>query len=65
MTTTTPPEMVTVIIDGKTHQFPKGTVLLEACNEALGGITAPLPALWMPITPAPTTIASKLRISNS
>ena len=24
--------MVTVIIDGKPHQFPKGTVLLEACN---------------------------------
>jgi NADH-quinone oxidoreductase subunit G len=46
MTTTTPPstttpgattsstttEMVTVTIDGATHQFPKGTVLLEACN---------------------------------
>jgi NADH-quinone oxidoreductase subunit G len=27
-----PPEMVTVTIDGKQHQFPKGTVLLEACN---------------------------------
>jgi len=27
-----PPEMVTVTIDGKAHQFPKGTVLLEACN---------------------------------
>ena len=26
------PEMVTVTIDGKAHQFPKGTVLLEACN---------------------------------
>src|SRR5690348_4637553 len=26
-------EMVTVVIDGKTHQFPKGTVLLEACNQ--------------------------------
>ena len=26
------PDIVTVIIDGKTHQFPKGTVLLEACN---------------------------------
>jgi NADH-quinone oxidoreductase subunit G len=25
-------ETVTVVIDGKTHQFPKGTVLLEACN---------------------------------
>ena len=24
--------MVTVTIDGKPHQFPKGTVLLEACN---------------------------------
>src|SRR5579872_5825700 len=41
MTTTTPPntttpgtttETVTVTIDGKAHQFPKGTVLLEACN---------------------------------
>jgi NADH-quinone oxidoreductase subunit G len=28
-----PVEMVTVTIDGKAHQFPKGTVLLEACNE--------------------------------
>jgi len=28
-----PPEMVTVTIDGKQHQFPKGTVLLEACNQ--------------------------------
>jgi NADH-quinone oxidoreductase subunit G len=30
----TPPttETVTVTIDGKAHQFPKGTVLLEACN---------------------------------
>ncbi len=27
-----PPEMVTVVIDGKSHQFPKGTVLVEACN---------------------------------
>jgi NADH-quinone oxidoreductase subunit G len=27
-------EMVTVTIDGKQHQFPKGTNLLEACNEA-------------------------------
>jgi len=26
------PEMVTVVIDGKSHEFPKGTVLLEACN---------------------------------
>ena len=26
------PEMVSVTIDGKAHQFPKGTVLLEACN---------------------------------
>jgi NADH-quinone oxidoreductase subunit G len=26
------PEMVTVVIDGQSHQFPKGTVLLEACN---------------------------------
>jgi NADH-quinone oxidoreductase subunit G len=25
--------MVTVTIDGKAHQFPKGTVLLEACNQ--------------------------------
>src|SRR3954466_1038246 len=25
-------ETVTVTIDGKAHQFPKGTVLLEACN---------------------------------
>ena len=33
MTTTTPPtDLVTVTIDGKEHQFPKGTVLLEACN---------------------------------
>jgi NADH-quinone oxidoreductase subunit G len=33
--TTTPPatEMVTVTIDGKPHQFPKGTVLVEACNQ--------------------------------
>ena len=32
----TPPatqEMVTVIVDGKSHQFPKGTNLLEACNQ--------------------------------
>jgi len=27
-----PVDMVTVTIDGKAHQFPKGTVLLEACN---------------------------------
>lgn len=27
------PEMVTVVIDGKPHQFPKGTNLLEACNQ--------------------------------
>jgi NADH-quinone oxidoreductase subunit G len=27
-----PPDTVTVTIDGKAHQFPKGTVLLEACN---------------------------------
>jgi NADH-quinone oxidoreductase subunit G len=27
------PEKVTVTIDGKAHQFPKGTNLLEACNE--------------------------------
>ena len=27
------PELLTVIIDGKAHQFPKGTVLLEACNQ--------------------------------
>lgn len=27
------PEMVTVTIDGKAHQFPRGTNLLEACNE--------------------------------
>ena len=27
-----PPDMVTVTIDGKAHQFPKGTVLVEACN---------------------------------
>ena len=27
-------EMVTVVIDGKTHQFPKGTNLLEACLAA-------------------------------
>ena len=26
------PRLVTVTIDGKAHQFPKGTVLLEACN---------------------------------
>jgi NADH-quinone oxidoreductase subunit G len=26
-------EMLTVTIDGKAHQFPKGTILLEACNE--------------------------------
>ena len=37
MTTTTPPspttETVTVIIDGKTLQVPKGTMLIEACNK--------------------------------
>src|SRR3954469_10600281 len=37
MTTTTPPspttETVTVIIDGKTLQVPKGTMLIEACNQ--------------------------------
>ena len=27
-------DSVTVTIDGKVHQFPKGTNLLEACNEA-------------------------------
>jgi NADH-quinone oxidoreductase subunit G len=27
------PELLTVVIDGKPHQFPKGTILLEACNE--------------------------------
>ncbi len=27
------PETVTVNIDGRAHQFPKGTNLLEACNE--------------------------------
>ena len=26
-------ELLTVTIDGKAHQFPKGTVLLEACNQ--------------------------------
>src|SRR5437762_8354589 len=26
-------DTVTVTIDGKVHQFPKGTNLLEACNE--------------------------------
>src|SRR3954465_4585948 len=26
-------DSVTVTIDGKVHQFPKGTNLLEACNE--------------------------------
>jgi NADH-quinone oxidoreductase subunit G len=26
-------ETVTVTIDGKAHQFPKGTVLVEACNQ--------------------------------
>src|SRR6476660_2031945 len=26
-------DMVTVTIDGRAHQFPKGTVLLEACNQ--------------------------------
>src|SRR5499427_3095774 len=29
-----PPETVTVTIDDIAHQFPKGTVLLEACNQA-------------------------------
>lgn len=48
MTTTgTPPttpstpattETVTVTIDGKTQQFPKGTVLLEACNQMGAGV---------------------------
>ncbi len=28
-----PPELVTITIDGKTHQFPKGSNLLEACNK--------------------------------
>ncbi len=41
-TTPTPPssstEMVTVTIDGKTQQFPKGTVLLEACNQMGAGV---------------------------
>ena len=26
-------DLLTVTIDGKAHQFPKGTVLLEACNQ--------------------------------
>src|SRR5436190_17303534 len=26
-------EMVTVTIDGKAQQFPKGTILVEACNQ--------------------------------
>src|SRR5689334_9845591 len=26
-------EMVNVTVDGKAHQFPKGTNLLEACNQ--------------------------------
>jgi NADH-quinone oxidoreductase subunit G len=26
-------ELVTVIIDGQTHQFPKGTILLDACQQ--------------------------------
>jgi NADH-quinone oxidoreductase subunit G len=34
MTTTTPPETVKVTIDGKEHDVPKGTVLLEACLAA-------------------------------
>ncbi len=48
MTTTpitgTPPspapatELVTVTVDGKTQQFPKGTVLLEACNQMGAGV---------------------------
>jgi NADH-quinone oxidoreductase subunit G len=29
-----PPDLVKVTIDGRAHQFPKGTNLLEACNEA-------------------------------
>ena len=28
-----PPTWSTVTIDGKAHQFPKGTNLLEACNQ--------------------------------
>jgi NADH-quinone oxidoreductase subunit G len=35
---TPPSDTVTVIIDGKTHQFPKGTVLLEACNQVGAGV---------------------------
>jgi NADH-quinone oxidoreductase subunit G len=31
-------EMVTVTIDGQTQQFPKGTVLLEACNQMGAGV---------------------------
>jgi NADH-quinone oxidoreductase subunit G len=31
-------EMLTVTIDGQTHQFPKGTVLLEACNSVGAGV---------------------------
>jgi len=38
-TPSTPPsELVTVTIDGKTQQFPKGTVLLEACNQMGAGV---------------------------
>jgi len=36
--TPTTTEMVTVTIDGKTQQFPKGTVLLEACNQMGAGV---------------------------
>src|SRR3954462_10769650 len=30
---TPPADTVTVTIDGRVHQFPKGTNLLEACNQ--------------------------------
>jgi NADH-quinone oxidoreductase subunit G len=36
--TSTSTELVTVTIDGKTQQFPKGTVLLEACNQMGAGV---------------------------
>jgi NADH-quinone oxidoreductase subunit G len=32
------PETVTVTINGIPHQFPKGTVLLEACNQVGAGV---------------------------
>ena len=41
------PDMVTVTIDGRAHQFPKGTNLLEACNQ----VGCNVPVLLLPRGP--------------